>query len=89
MKEFDLRNIRYEYQKNINIKYKEYVLEKSFRIDFIVENDVIVELKSVDVLQPVHTAQLITYLKLTEKKLGLLINFNVPLLKQGFKRIIL
>ena len=56
MKEFDLRNIRYEYQKNINIKYKEYVLEKSFRIDFIVENDVIVELKSVDVLQPVHTA---------------------------------
>ncbi len=89
MKEFDLRNIRYEYQKNINIKYKEYVLEKSFRIDFIVENDVIVELKSVDTLQPVHTAQLITYLKLTEKKLGLLINFNVPLLKQGFKRIIL
>lgn len=57
-------------------------------IDLLVEDEIVIEIKSVEVVNPVYTAQVITYLKLANKKLGYLINFNVPLLKDGFKRIV-
>ncbi len=63
-------------------------MELGFRADLIVENKIIVELKSVEVIAPVHPKQLLTYLKLTGLKLGLLINFNVPLIKYGITRIV-
>ena len=62
--------------------------EAGYRIDFLVEERVIVEIKAVDAIHPVHVAQLLTYLKLSDKRLGLLINFNVPLLKEGVKRLV-
>ncbi len=68
------------------IIYKGSNLEKSFFIDVLVENALIVELKSVETILPVHEYQLLTYLKLSGKKLGLLINFNVPILKEGIRR---
>jgi len=71
------------------IYYKGEKLNVDFRIDLLVEEKVIVELKAVEIMLPVFNAQLLTYLKLSEKKLGLLINFNVALLKEGIKRIIL
>lgn len=82
------RNISFEQQKIIPILYKQQVIQSNFRLDLLVENKVIVELKSVEYLLPVHEAQLLTYLKLTECKIGLLINFNVPVLKNGIKRMI-
>ncbi len=63
-------------------------MELGFRADIIVENKVIIELKSIDTIAPVHTKQLLTYLKLTGIKLGLLINFNEALIKDGIKRIV-
>ena len=69
--------------------YDEVKLEAGYRIDIIVNNNVIVEIKSVDCLAPIHTAQVLTYLKLADKKLGLLINFNETDLKNGIKRLIL
>jgi len=59
-----------------------------FKIDILVENEIIIELKAVETILPVHCAQLLTYLRLTEKKLGYLINFNVPKLIEGFNRIV-
>ena len=74
-------------QKEIPVRYKNLTFDCSFRADLIVDNKVLVELKSIDQLTPIHTSQVITYLKLTGLKTGLLINFNVPTLKTGFKRI--
>ena len=74
-------------QKEIPLTYKGLALESGFRADLIVENKVLVELKSIDQLLPVHTAQVLTYLKLTGLRTGLLINFNVQLLKNGIKRL--
>jgi len=68
--------------------YKGQELDKDFRIDILVEDEIIIEVKSVDILNPVHEAQIISYLKLADKWLGLLINFNVVLLKDGFKRFV-
>ena len=68
------------------VSYKGMVLEKEFIIDQLIEGTIILELKSVESILPVHEAQLLTYLKLSEKKLGLLINFNVPVLVQGIRR---
>lgn len=68
------------------VEYKGRTLEKDFIIDLLVEEEIVVELKSVEIILPVHEAQLVTYLKLSGKKLGLLINFNVPILKDGIKR---
>ena len=70
------------------IVYKEVMLDCGFRLDIVVENLVIVELKTVDKLKAIHEAQLLTYLKLTDKTLGLLLNFNVPVLKEGIIRIV-
>jgi GxxExxY protein len=74
-------------QKEIPLTYKGLTLESGFRADLIVENRVLIELKSVDQLLPVHTAQVLTYLKLTNLRTALLINFNVQLLKNGIKRL--
>jgi GxxExxY protein len=65
------------------------VIEVGFRADFIVEKAILLELKSVERLQPIHTAQVLTYLKLTGLQLGLLINFNVTSLQQGIRRVVL
>ncbi len=74
-------------QKEIPVRYKNLTFDCSFRADLIVENKVLVELKSIDQLSPIYTSQVITYLKLTGLRTGLLINFNVPTLKTGLKRI--
>ena len=74
-------------QKEISVRYKNLTFDCGFRADLIVENKVLVELKSIDQLLPVHTAQVLTYLKLSNLRTGLLINFNVPLLKSGIKRL--
>ncbi len=87
--EFKLHHINYERQQSLPIKYKGIKLDCGYRIDIMVENIVILELKSVDGLLPIHEAQLLTYLKLRGLKVGLLINFNAPVLRQGIKRLIL
>ncbi len=76
-------------QVSIPINYDEYILKDAFRIDLYVENKIILELKSVETLLPIHEAQIISYLKLNENKLGYLLNFNVPLFKQGIKRFVI
>ena len=68
------------------VHFKGEILDKEFVIDLLVEDEIVVELKSVEIILPVHEAQLVTYLKLSGKKLGLLINFNVALLKDGIRR---
>lgn len=72
----------------IPVRYKKLVLDGAYRIDLLVEDAVIVELKSVEALLPVHSAQLLSYLRLTEKRVGLLINFNVDYLVKGVKRVV-
>src|SRR3954468_15447581 len=81
--------IKFQMQMAIPVAYKDLKLDCGFRLDMLVENQLIVELKSVEALIPLHDAQLLTYLKITGLKTGLLINFNVPLLKQGIKRLVL
>lgn len=77
-----------ETEKDIPIHYEDMVFDKGFRADIVVNNKVIIELKSIKKLEDVHFKQLLTYLKLSGLKLGLLINFNETLLKNGIKRII-
>ena len=77
-----------ERQVSVPIKYGEITFDEGFRADLIVENKIIVELKSVERLQAVHSKQLLTYLRLTGMRLGLLINFGENLLKNGFKRVV-
>ena len=72
----------------IPVRYKGLVLDGGYRIDLLVQNEILVELKSVEVVLPVHQAQLLSYLRLTGKSVGLLINFNVPRLVDGVKRIV-
>lgn len=71
------------------VVYEEVKLDAGYRIDLLIDGDVIVEVKSVEALAPVHDAQVLTYLRLSGRRLGYLINFNVALLKQGIKRMIL
>ncbi len=80
--------LKVERQKELPVKWKGKRLNLNFRTDLIVENKVIIELKSVQEIHPVHPKQLLTYLKLTGLKLGLLINFNSPLIKTGITRIV-
>jgi GxxExxY protein len=75
-----------EKQKAVPVVYKEIKLDCGYRIDILVENTVIVELKTVDAFNPVHEAQILTYMKFAKKQIGLLINFNVTMLKNGLKR---
>lgn len=87
-KELNLIGLSFERQKPLPINYKGVYLDCGYRLDLVVESCVIVELKSIDRLLPIHQAQLLTYLKLTGLKLGLLINFNVPILKNDIKRVV-
>jgi GxxExxY protein len=85
--ELSQAGLRFERQRALSVRYKEVQLDCGYRLDFVVEGVLIVELKAVTELHPIHEAQLLTYLKLDHKPLGLLINFNVPALKQGVKRV--
>ena len=85
-KELDLRKIRYERQKACNLLYKGLVLEEGYRIDLLVEDEVVLEIKSVNEIAAIHEAQILTYLRLLNLKRGLLLNFNVPVLKAGIRR---
>jgi GxxExxY protein len=73
---------------HLPVKYKNVELDCGYRLDLVIDDKVIVELKSVAKIEPIHEAQLLTYLKLTSHKLGLLLNFNVPLLRDGIKRLV-
>ncbi len=84
--ELALREVSFEQEKPVPLRYKGVHLDCGYRIDFLVGGKVVVELKAVDAIVPVHEAQLLTYLKLTGCRVGLLINFNVPVLTQGIKR---
>jgi len=88
VKELSLRSIKLSTMVPIPLQYKGYTLNKDYVFDILVEDEIIIELKSVEAILPVHEAQIITYLKLADKRLGFLINFNVPLLKDGFKRYV-
>jgi GxxExxY protein len=87
--ELEKAGIKYEKQKELIINYKGVRLDNGYRIDILVENDIIIELKSVEALLPVHTAQIMTYIKLSKKRIGLLINFNVINLQNGIHRYII
>ena len=86
--ELGKRRMRVEQQKPLPFIYEQVKLDCGYRIDLLVEGSVVVEIKSVDALAPIHEAQVITYLKLSGCKLGLLINFNVQLLKDGIHRFV-
>ncbi len=86
--ELELRRISFERQRPIRVEYKGHAVGEG-RLDLLVGRRLIVELKAVDILAPIHTAQVMSYLKTLSLPLGLLINFNVPLLKHGIKRIVL
>jgi GxxExxY protein len=86
-RELETRSIAVDRQREVPIKYKGERLDAEYRLDLLVENTVIVELKTCDQLLPIHEAQLLTYLKLSNMEVGLLINFNVPVLKDGIKRL--
>ena len=88
MKEFELRMVKAKNQVPISLIYKTHVLSRELKIDILVENEIILELKSSEIMHPVYEAQIISYLKLTNKKLGFLINFNVPVLKDGVRRYV-
>ncbi len=86
--ELELRGISFECQKPLPLEYKGIRLECGYRIDLLVAGLVIVEIKSVEALAPIHEAQLLTYLKLTGIRIGFLINFNVVVLKDGIRRLV-
>jgi GxxExxY protein len=89
--EYELKKRGFDVQRQVAqpVIYEEIAIDAGYRIDLLVNDMVIVELKAVDQLVPIHTAQLLTYLKLSGKSLGFLVNFNTPLIKQGIKRIVL
>jgi GxxExxY protein len=86
--ELNLREIPYERQKALPVEYKGKRLDLGYRVDLLVADKVVVEIKSVTTLEPIHEAQLLTYLKLGKWQAGLLINFNQSTLKSGVKRIV-
>ena len=87
--ELTCANISHNVQKELPVEYKKVKLDCGYRIDMLIENGIIVELKSVDKILPIHEAQLLTYMKLSGIKIGLLMNFNVCRLKDGLKRFVL
>jgi len=86
--QFGVDGLRFKHQVRLPITYQDVTLDAGYRIDFLVENCVIVELKAVEKLLPLHLAQLMTYLKLGGHHVGLLINFNVPHLRHGLRRVV-
>ena len=87
--ELEKQGLKFEKQKELMINYKGTTLNNGYRIDILVEDSIVLELKSVESLLPIHTAQILTYLKLSEHNLGLLINFNVTNLQNGIHRYII
>jgi len=87
-KELNLRSISYERQKPIPLVYKGLKLECGYRLDFLVCGRVVVEIKSIEAIAPIHDSVMLTYLRLSEKSIGLLINFNVAILKDGIRRYV-
>ena len=87
--ELALLGVRFERQRPLPLEYKGMRLDCGYRMDLLVEDSVVVEIKAVACIEPIHEAQLLTYLKLGPWRLGLLINFNVPVLRQGIRRKIL
>jgi GxxExxY protein len=85
--ELALRGLRFKRQRAVPVRYKAVSLDCGYRLDFVVEGEIVVELKAVDHLTAVHVAQVLTYLKLTALPVALLVNFNVPMLKQGLRRL--
>jgi GxxExxY protein len=81
--------IRFERQKGLPLRYKEVTLDCGYRLDIVVEGQIVLELKSIDAILPIHQAQLLTYLKLSGHKVGLLINFNSLIVSENIKRIVL
>ena len=84
--ELSVREIAFQRQVSLPVRYKKVKLDCGYRMDVVVEETVVLELKAIEQLLPLHEAQLITYLKLSQKPVGLLINFNVPVLKDGIIR---
>lgn len=87
-RELELIGIPYVRQKALPVAYKGLMLDCGYRLDLLVAEAVVVEIKTVETLHPIHEAQILTYLRLGGWQVGLLINFNVPLLKQGIKRLV-
>ena len=87
-RELELRSLKVRAKVPVKLIYKEIPLGKAYEIDLLVEDEVVIENKSCEGITPIFLAQVITYLRLYNKNLGYLINFNVPLLKDGFKRIV-
>ena len=87
-RELAIQGIAFEQQVELPVVYRDVPLSCGYRLDFLVEGELILELKAVEELLPIHEAQLLTYLKLSDQRIGLLINFNVVLLKQGLRRIV-
>jgi GxxExxY protein len=87
--ELSKQRVTFERQRSVPVIYKNIKLDCGYRMDLLVENSVIVELKSVDTLLPVHEAQILTYMRFAGMKIGLLINFNVTVLKNGIRRYVL
>ena len=86
--ELNRGGLRFERQVHLPMNYKGIQLDCAYRMDILVENAVIIEIKAIDEILPIHQAQLLTYLKSSGKRVGLLINFNVPVLKSGIKRMV-
>jgi len=87
--ELEKRQIAYECQKTFQVPYEDIILKTQCRLDLLVENKIVVELKSSEKMIPLFEAQILTYLKITGCRLGLILNFNAPLMKEGIRRIIL
>ena len=87
--ELTINGINFKAEHPLPVDYKDFRLDCGYRIDLLVENEIIIELKSVESLLPIHEAQLLTYLKLARVKQGFLINFNVPILKDGIRSYVM
>lgn len=87
--ELKVRGIPFQHQVDLPVRYKGIQIDCGYRIDILVDDTVVVELKAVTEISPVHESQLLTYLKLTKRHVGLLINFHVPVLKDGISRMVL
>ena len=86
--ELHLRGVSFERQKLLPLVYKGERLDCGYRLDLVVENTIILELKSCDTIEPIHKAQVLTYLRLSGLNLGLLLNFNVPVMREGIVRVV-
>jgi GxxExxY protein len=86
--ELEQRELNVDRQVALPVSYKSLRLDNAYRLDIVVANEVIVELKCVDRIEPIHTAQLLTYLRMTGLRLGLILNFKTPVMKNGIKRVV-